>query len=456
MTNSLGNRRVIPLFLLVLCILYGFLIVSGRTLPLVLFIGLIIISFFLYQKPQYFLPLYFVFYATRQFGLSWKAGGGNIFPGDFLIVVILVIIILKKTIGKEKSNRAPCDLPIFLLFLLSMVLLARGIFLNGYQALREFGIFAFVLLYFITRETLREFPHVVSAFKWYFVFSVVVFISCVWSLYQSIAEGEFLSLSRLNWIFMGADRGLILLFTAIFVVILGKKLLLPNLIKIAVVFSYLTIIILSQVRTTYVALGASGIFTFLFVKKKKTKLLVAGVGVLLLIFLGLKFTLPSHLFQRLCLSIQSPLMYRTDPTSQWRIIAWQHEINRSLSNMEYFLIGRPLGSYYDIIVAGAVVPTHNSYLDFFSKTGLIGICLLLWFIVSVYKYLVPGIRNRRYGIFILAVLVCFTALLVHLFACPGLYQRGTGIFIGILSGIGLDLMLIAEHESPKKPKSILS
>lgn len=453
--HTLHNRQVTGLVLLVLIalscvflIFSGYLIASERILLLAPVAGFIIISFFLYQKPQYFLPLYFLFLSIRLFGISWGVRGGNIYFDDFLIVIILAVIVLKKIVKKEKISMIYPDIPIFLLLLLGILLLFRSIHLNGYNAVRESGIFAFVFLYFITRETLRNFRHIDVTFKWYFIFSAVVFISCLISLSKTISTGLFFSSTRLNWVFMGAGRGLFLLFTVIFIVILARKLLWPNLIKVCTVFGYLIIIILSQVRTTYIALATGSIFA-LFFTRKKAKILVGSIVVLLLILFGLKFTLPSHVFQRLCLSIQSPLMYRADPTSQWRFIAWQHEINRNLSNMEYLLVGRPLGSYYDITIAGTVVSTHNSYVDFFSKTGLIGICLLLWFIVSVYKYLIPGIRNRKYGIFILALLVCFTALLVHLITYPGLYQRGTAIFIGILSGIGVNLKLIGENDAAK-------
>jgi|GEM_PF-5912747 len=453
--RSFGNQRFTGLALLFLfslsgifLIFSGYLIASGRILQLIVVVGFTIIYFFLYQKSQYFLPLYFIFMSIRFFGISWGVRGGNIYLGDFLIVIVVAIIVLKKIMKKEKISMIYPDIPIFLLLLLSILLLFRSIQVNGYNAVRESAIFTFVFLYFITRESLRNFKHIDVTFKWYFIFSVIIFISCLVSLSKTISTGLFFFSTRPNVVFMGAGRGLFLLFTVIFLITAANKLHWPNIAKIVVLFSYLIIIALSQVRTSYVALAVSVILAFLFTSKK-AKMLVGSLAVLLLIMLVFKFTLTPKVSQRVYQSIRSPLMYRADRTSQWRITVWQHEINRDLSNVEHFLIGRLLGSYYDITVLGNIVSTHNSYIDFFSKTGLIGICLLLWFIASVYSYLIPAVRTTKYGNYIFAVVVCFTVLLVHLFTYPGLYQRGTGVFIGILSGIGVNLRFSADREKEK-------
>jgi len=179
------------------------------------------------------------------------------------------------------------------------------------------------------------------------------------------------------------------------------------------------IIIIASHRSVWLS-TATGMFTLLYVSKKRIRYIGALIVILLLtIFAFIVINKLTGGQSTAYVESKTDFIhgYKEDSTARWRVIMWQKEIENAL---ETPILGRGFGNFAWNFDPSKQMWTknwvHNQYIMLFSKIGLVGIFVYLSFWIGILARAVRLFQNSQGPIartVLATATTCVTANLIY-------------------------------------------
>jgi O-antigen ligase len=178
-----------------------------------------------------------------------------------------------------------------------------------------------------------------------------------------------------------AAAALLLLLTAFSIIVchLNSVIIITKVIDTVMLVLFLSIVIVSQHRSVVLA-GVASLLCMFVIYINRVMVLSKMVIVLIVMLAVLGVILISvPQFARYTERLTGIVDPHADDTASWRILGWQKQLDRMVSN-DQWLFGEGLGRYYrwsDSNYGAKVVyvEPHNGYVQMALKFGLFGLCI---------------------------------------------------------------------------------
>ena len=371
--------------------------------------------------------------ATHYTLPSIGLGSLTIFASDVPTAVLLSATAIRPYLG---LRRRQISTPLLGIFVLAMLGLARGARAFGLQlagnSAREILAFSAAALFFSTVAITPDFIRAMR--KWFLVASIfIIFVGVLFWVRNGF--GEFSS---------GGERGLrgldalVLLFaTIISIVIPYGRTRAQNLIAPAIGF---IVLVLALQRSVAIAGIVSLIVIVLVGGRLRTRrssrvtrvlLIVGGLSVALLVLAG-----PAGLTTDLNTAVETTTSQ--EGTFSWRLEGWQILIEDQLASpIQSILLGEPAGRGSSRMIGESLVTVapHSMYVSLFQSTGIIGLAIMIWLLVSTFRRNIVNIRSEY--AFSATVGLLFTALLAAQVTYFISYSAGftAGLVVGLSASL---------------------
>lgn len=414
-----GNVYTTSLLLIFIILLVGFTKIGFSIFPI------LFISFWFFQR---FFPFKIIFLG------SMKVLPGDIFFGFMVLGYFLDIILNNVNPFKNKIDKL-----MGFLFLLCTINLFRGLPIYTYQAIGEGRSIAFMFFYFSARRYFKN----IEFLKYILILLLTRASFSIWmgiNYYLNTTYDDFVFQKGQDITFFHVLGGWdsIIIILAVTFLLMNYRESLKLLKRFSILFVPIAIIMvfLAQVRTNYIAI-AGGLFAYLFLSKRRLspilKLLVFVIG----IYFVVKIMLPEGILDSVGKSVVSVYQYNSDVNAQWRLEKTHLEIS-SVFNADWHikLFGFPFGRWFlanDIGFYNVGLSTHNTFIDLFTKVGIIGIFILFLVYFRVYRLM------RRIKMYISKyekmLFILLSIVSAHLITYPGLQNYNTSIIFGFVLGL---------------------
>jgi hypothetical protein len=385
-------------------------------------------------------------------------GSAKLFPLDFILPILCVAYVIDLALNRFNPLSTAIDKLIALVLVIGTISVLRGIPQYSYQAFGEGRILVFVILFFLTRRywkaaQLKD----LKFFVFLLFFRAIYNIGLGISNYSGGRTGDFLEgINQVTYfhILGGANSTLVLLPVVLIVLQWGKLKIkwlaaLYSLLSLAIVF-------LASVRSVFIAAIVSVLAYLLFEQKRLRSVLAIGVaGCLVYLFLTSNITTLAN--RSVVNAAVSLTKLTTDANTKWRLARAAMEVNRVLraGTFEVFF-GLPMGSWFartNIGFFSQGLSTHISYIDLFTKVGILGLgCIVFvyWKILRIAflgrNALDEDARFYFYSIVIIAIL---------LVGYPGLQNYNISVLLGAFMGSFLNIcetkrLIVAKQVSERE------
>ena len=212
-------------------------------------------------------------------------------------------------------------------------------------------------------------------------------------------SGDIERVGRTAFRFINSTETLLVAFLLVFLffISLYRKMKIASLWLNLILFLLLSIIVIVQIRSVWLATAGGLISVYIFNKKKSSKILATLCLAIFLSFIfapivsqfvGENF---SEALKKSAIFLQSP---EEDPTASWRLTGWRQEMKKAEKNP---IIGEGLGGYSEWFdgLHWQRVMVHNGYIMVFSKFGIVGLFILFSGLFFWYKEMIQYVRNEN-------------------------------------------------------------
>jgi len=362
-----------------------------------------------------------------------SAGSLTLYVADFVAPALLVATALRPYLGVKRRRIHPVLLALLALTLLGV---ARGIRVFGLQVAgngaREILAFTAAGVFFSTVSITPRF--IDGTRRWFMVAGGFTVLIAVLYWIQN-GFGGFTSVG--GRALRGLDALILLAATIIAIVVPYGRTRTRNLALPSIGF---VVLVLSVQRSVAIA-GILALIVIVLVggrlRTRRSSLvtrLLLAIGGLSIVFLV--FTGPAGLTQDLGTAVSTSAA--EEGTFVWRIQGWQILIGNQVSgSVPSILIGEPAGSSNLRIIGESVVTVgpHSEYVSLFKSTGIIGLGIMLWLLISTFR---RNLMNTRSDLtFTATVGLLFTALLTAQVTYFVTYS--VGLIAGLVVGLAVSL-----------------
>lgn len=339
-----------------------------------------------------------------MFSSAISIAGSSIGMG-FAFLAWLIKIIIKKYKGdKITFISVPFSKSIWLLFgaiLISFI--GSHDFYHNLEGLEDYLIV--ILLFYTVVNNVKD----IKTVKKMFAFGLIsILLSSFYGIfYQYLYQG----INRIDSTFMALDFGALLLIYSIFVMIyllFGANELKYNYLSLSVLIILLITLVLNKSRGAWLGFAGGSFITFYLQKKKLIPIFL--VALILLAFLA-----PT--------SIQNRIMSITDlennKSNVTRLGLWKSSLMIFKDNP---INGVGINNFKETYKSGYQLPdidpyshAHNTFLNFLSETGIIGLSALIYLFFNIIKYLYIAyceIEDRFSKLFVLGTMTSFIGTFV--------------------------------------------
>lgn len=453
--------------------------VLAATLPRAsfVFIGilffLIILRIWLRNKPfilsdvPFLILLAGTFALGRSFSiLGVQVGTVPVFVTEGLLALTLLLIFLKgRIINVLFMIPARLRIALFIYFGLGIPYLLVGLLTEGKLALRDIVFTFYVLFLFITLIIFHNEKRVKALIYFMIPVSLIALGIGAIKLFSFDINIKFLNhfISQTKGFNLTLYYGIAMVFAFSFFLYIRKGRFFLN-----IFFGLcLSLIVLLQVRTAWVASIVAFLFLGLVSKKGVRYGLLRMIPMLLLIaIMSLIVVRAFHpdFFSKIFIEAQAIfnpwIKSRPAANIRWRFDIWKQTFIQGLNHPifgggfgaqpKYIISGRPTPSIAGIGPGSGIIPAHNYLLGIFYKMGLLGLTLFLFINLKVFLYGLSYIRkcrsefNQRFLVASLASVVYWHGMA---FFFDVMESPPTSIFLWILLGLVFAIIYIDKHES---------
>jgi len=443
------NRTIKYLIIFLVAIPFSILLIK----PLVtssdkfIFLSIILaVSMLVLWKPKKLFLFSIVgailFYDPFFSELLFQVGNAKVYTNDLLTTAMTTYLVVQIVL-KNKSQIFKLKSTIFfvLFFLWGLLSIARGYLSYGFSAIGESRWYVLIILYYFF--ILFSFNHKKDVFwflKWLAFFIPVMIIEhFVFFFFFNDNVGR---IGRSVFRFINAIEGLLVAFLFIFLLLiyLSRRRRISKLLFNSTFFVLLSIIIVIQHRSVWLA-TAGGLFAvYVFIKEKSVRGLVSiGLAIFLLFSITpfmdqLVGSNISATLKKSAIFLQSP---EEDPTASWRLNAWRQELKKTKKNP---IIGEGLGGYSEWFDGQnwQRVMVHNGYIMTFSKFGILGVFLLFSGLFFWYKEMNQYLKNENETYYKFIGMALQVAVFMHLIY---IVFYDITMFYWVLLGLGSGLIM---------------
>ena len=369
-------------------------------------------------------------------------GNSKVYAQDILIVamtIYLVVQLLCKYRGEIFQSKSTI---IFVLYFLWGILsIARGYPRYGFSAIGESRWYVLVILfYFFVLISFQQKKDVLWFLKWVAIFIAIMIIKNFIIFFFLSSDMERIDCTAFRFIDSTETLLVAFLLVFLFLISLNRQIKISKLRLNFILFLLLSIIVVVQIRSVWLA-TLGGIFAIYLLSKKQSSKVLISIG--LTIFILFTFApfvsqfVGVNLYEALkksAIFIQSP---EKDPTASWRLTAWKQELKRTKENP---IIGDSLGGYSEWFDGQhwQRVMVHNGYIMILSKLGIVGIFFLFSGIFFWYKEMNQYVKNEKEPYYKIIGIAIQMAVFMHLIYTT--FYDFT-MFIWILLGLGSNIIV---------------
>ena len=359
-----------------------------------------------------------LFYDQFFNGLLFQVGNAKVYANDLLMAAMMTYLVVQIVL-KNKSQIFKLKSTIFfvLFFLWGLLSIARGYRTYGFSAIGESRWYVLIIFYyFFILFSFHQKKDVFWFLKWlaYFIPAMII-EHFVLFFFFSDNVGR---IGRSVFRFINAIEGLLVafLFIFLFLIYLSHRRRISKLLYNSMFIVLLSIIIVIQHRSVWLA-TAGGLFAVYILIKKKT---VRGlVSIALAIFLLFSITplIDQFVGSNISATLKESVLFLQSSeeygTGSWRLTAWRQELQRSKENP---IIGEGLGGYSDWFDGQnwQRVMVHNGYIMTFSKFGIVGVFLLFSGLFFWYREMNQYIKDEKEPYYISIAMALKAAVFMHL------------------------------------------
>jgi hypothetical protein len=340
-----------------------------------------------------------LFYDTFLQKTLFYLGNSKVYAQDMLIAAMTIYLVFQ-LLCKYRRDLFKSKSTIFfvLYFLWGILSIARGYPRYGFSAIGESRWYVLIILfYFFVLISFHQKKDALLFLKWMPIFVAIMIIKNFTIFFFLNSDME--RIGRTAFRFIYSTETLLIAFLLVFLLLisLNRQVKISSLRINFISFLLLSIIVVVQIRSVWLA-TAGGLFaTYILSKKKMLKVLISIGLTIFLLFTFAPFVskfVGVNLYKALknsAIFLQSP---EKDSTASWRLTAWKQELKRT---KEYPIIGGSLGGYSEWFDGQhwQRVMVHNGYIMIFSKLGIVGIFLLFSGIFFWYKEMNQYVRNEN-------------------------------------------------------------
>jgi len=257
-----------------------------------IFISIIItISFFIFWKPKKLFLLSvggaILFYDTYLQETLFYLGNAKVYAQD-LFMVAMMIYLFVQLICKYRRDLFKFKSTIFfvLYFLLGLLSIIRGFPRFGFSAIGESRWYVLIILfYFFILFTFHQKKDVLFFLKWMAFFIAVMIIKNFTIFFFS--SGDFERVGRKAYRFIYSTETLLISFLLVFLILLSlyRQMKLASLWLNLILFFLLSIIVIVQIRSVWLATIGGLVSVYIFTKKISSKILVTVCLTIFILFI---------------------------------------------------------------------------------------------------------------------------------------------------------------------------
>lgn len=356
-------------------------------------IGLVATTVTIARRPEFAVALILVseFLSAGFILPQIRARIVTLYPGDFVVVALLVAVALRPYLGVAR-RKAP-------LALLSLVALASIGFLRGWRVFglqvagndsREIFSFLSAALFF---STVVIDPEFMSRLRRYFTAIGALLVGSALVFWSRQGFGGFATSGQRA--LTGLAALLLLFATIIAIVVPYGRSRTQNLVVPAI---GLATLILTVQRSVAIAGIIALIIIVLVGGRSRTRrsslvtrflLVIGGISVGFLVLAG-----PVGLTEDLGTAVSTSTTQ--EGTFNWRLEGWRILVGEQLSgSVPSVIIGEPAGSSYLRVIGDSVVTVapHSEYVSLFRSVGIVGLAIMVWLLISTFRRNVVNVRS---------------------------------------------------------------
>jgi O-antigen ligase len=240
-----------------------------------------------------------------------------------------------------------------------------------------------ILLFYMVINNVKDLAIVKKLF---FLGIVSIVLS---SMYAFFYQKLYLGVSRIDSTFMALDFGALLLIYSIFIMIyllFSKNTLLRNILLAFSLILVILTLIFNKSRGAWLGFIGGSFISFWFNKKKL-------IPIFLVLLLLIIFFMPNSIQQR----IVSITDFKNNKSNITRLELWKSSLLMFKDNP---INGVGINNFQEAYKSEYKQPNirvfshaHNTFLNFLSETGLLGLISIIYLFISILKYLYFGFRK---------------------------------------------------------------
>jgi len=387
-----------------------------------------------------------LFYHPFLLEVLFQVGNAKVYTQDLLFAAMTIYLVVqlvcknRSQIFKLKSTKF-----FVLFFLWGLLSIIRGYPSYGFSAIGESRWYVLIIIYYFfilfSSQNKKDVPWFLKCMAFFIPIMIIEHFVLFFFFSDNVGI-----IGRSAFRFINATEGLLVAFLLIFLflIYLNRRIRISKLLFNSMFFVLLSIIIVIQHRSVWLA-TAGGLFAvYIFIKEKLVRGLVSIGLAIFLLFSIISFIDQlvgadiSATLKKSAIFLQSP---EDDATASWRLNAWQQEVQKTERNP---IIGGGLGGYSEWFDGQnwSRVMVHNGYIMAFSKFGIVGLFLLFAGLFFWYKEMNLYVNNEKEPYYKLAGMALQIAVFMHLIYT--IFYDFT-MFFWILLGLGSIMIM-----SPKK------
>ena len=372
----------------------GWLMIAHALLLIIMGAGFVALTLTMARKPEVSVLLVLATevitarYALPSIGL----GSLTILAADLATPALLIATLLRPYFG---FRRRQISTPLLAIFLLAVLGVVRGTRAFGLQmagnGAREILGFSAAALFFSTVAITPDFVKALR--KWFMVAATFITATGMYFWIQN-GFGEFSSAGKRG--LSGIDALLVLLAIILTITVPYGRTRAQNLIAPSIGF---LVLVLSLQRSVAISGVVALIVVVLFGGRLRTRrssrvtrvlLIAGGLAVALLVLAG-----PSGLTSDLSTAVETSTTQ--EGTFSWRLEGWQILIkDQFASPIRNILLGNPSGTGSSRMIGDTLVTVapHSMYVSLFQEVGIIGLAIMFWLLVSMFRRNVVNVRSQ--------------------------------------------------------------